>query len=92
MNIVGTLIRTLVRDYGWVHLGIGLIGNALFIIGSVLFLPDWGSVHLPFAGLAEWKTVGVWIFIIGATLMFVGSLGELLVSIYTRRREKRRGG
>lgn len=82
-------IKTLVHEYGWIHLGIGLAGNGLFIIGSILFLPDWDAARLPFfAGLTEWQTVGVWLFIIGATLMFVGSLGELLVSIYSRRKER----
>ena len=75
--------RTLVQDYGWIHLGIGLSGNFLFAVGSVMFLPDLGKVHLSWIHAAvEWKTVGVWLFIIGATLMLVGSIGSLLLSIY----------
>lgn len=77
-------IKTLVQDYTWIHLGIGLTGNALFAIGSVLFLPVFGEAHLPVFGDTEWKTVGVWLFIAGASFMFVGSLGSLLVSIYSK--------
>ncbi|MGK2852835.1 MAG: hypothetical protein ACSLE3_01805 [Microbacteriaceae bacterium] len=25
------------RDFPWVHLGIGLFGNAMFVVGSVMF-------------------------------------------------------
>ena len=65
-------IRTLVRDYGWIHLSIGLTGNALFFVGSVLFLPKFD--HL--------DPIPVWIFIVGSLLMLIGALGQLLVRIY----------
>ncbi len=67
---MGILIRVLVHDYGWIHTGIGLVGNVLFFIGSIYFLPSFES----------WKVWGVWLFIAGAALMSVGSLGRLLVS------------
>lgn len=76
-------LKKLVQEYGWIHLGIGLAGNALFVIGSVLFLPDMGSVTLPWQQEAiEVQTIGVWLFIAGAALMFIGSLGSLMVGIY----------
>lgn len=65
------LLKTIVHDYGWVHLSLGLIGNFSFFIGSVLFLPS----------LERYKTTGVWLFILGSLLMFVGSLGNFFVSI-----------
>ncbi|GKX34294.1 MAG: hypothetical protein MnENMB40S_19120 [Rhizobiaceae bacterium MnEN-MB40S] len=65
-------IQMLVRDYGWIHLSLGLLGNVLFFIGSLMFLPS----------LEEFKSVGIWLFIVGSFLMFVGSLGRMLVDIW----------
>jgi hypothetical protein len=65
-------IRILVQDYGWIHLGLGLAGNVAFLVGSVLFLP----------ALEAYKTLGVWLFIAGAALMAIGSLGQLLVQLW----------
>ena len=64
-------IRLIVEDYGWIHRGIGLFGNLAFLVGSVLFLPSY----------EQWKTTGVWLFIIGAAAMFVGALGQFLVNL-----------
>jgi hypothetical protein len=68
-------IKTLVQEFGWIHTGIGLFGNATFVAGSVFFLPAFDP----------WKTFGVWLFIVGATFMFVGSLGDLMVKVYEAR-------
>lgn len=68
-------LRLIVKDYGWVHTSLGLLGNVLFFVGSVLFLP----VFEP------WKTMGVWLFIIGSFLMLVGALGELSVKLVDAR-------
>lgn len=65
-------IKILVQDYGWIHLGLGLFGNAAFFVGSIMFLP-------PFE---PYRTVGVWLFIVGAFFMMIGSLGRLLVDIW----------
>ena len=59
------MLRTIVREYGWIHRGIGLFGNFAFVVGSVLFLPEF----------EPWKVTGVWLFIVGAAFMFVGALG-----------------
>ncbi|MEX0921574.1 MAG: YrhK family protein [Rhodovibrionaceae bacterium] len=59
-------LRAVVRDYAWIHIGIGLFGNLLFFVGSVFFL--WAS----------WQTAGVWLFILGSFAMLLGSLGEAL--------------
>ena len=66
-GITPRLLRTLYRDYGWVHRGIGLFGNTCFFVGSIFFLyPDW--LHL-----------GTWLFILGAGGMLIGSVGSSLV-------------
>ena len=67
-------IRTLVQDYEWIHTSVGLLGNLLFVIGSVLFLPSFDA----------WQTAGVWLFIAGSFLMFIGALGDLAVKLYNR--------
>lgn len=67
-----TRFKTVVQEYGWAHLLIGLIGNVLFLIGSILFLPVFEPV----------KIIGIWIFILGAFLMAIGALGRLLVDLW----------
>lgn len=65
------LLKTIVHDYGWVHISLGLIGNICFFVGSVLFLPAFSS----------WQTFGVWLFIVGSLLMLVGAMGSFLVKM-----------
>ncbi len=77
-------IRTLVQDFGWIHTGIGLVGNTTFFLGSIFFLPTfkkWEAVGM------EWQTVGVWLFIVGAFFMLVGAVGTLLVGICEARED-----
>ncbi len=64
-------IQLIVRDYRWIHLGLGLVGNFTFVVGSVMFLPQFEA----------WQVTGVWLFIIGSALMFVGALGEFIVDL-----------
>lgn len=67
-------IGTALREFPWVHLGLGLFGNMLFVVGSVMFF--WASV----------KTLAIWFFIFGSLGMLLGSVGELLVRVEKRRR------
>ncbi len=67
-------IGTALRDYPWVHLGLGLFGNTLFVVGSVMFF--WASV----------KTLAIWLFVFGSLGMLLGLIGELLVRVEKRRR------
>lgn len=67
-----SLLKTVVQDYGWIHTMIGAIGNFTFFVGSIFFLPSWNSL----------LTVGVWMFILGSLLMFVGALGDFFVKYY----------
>ena len=65
-------LRLIVRDYGWIHLSLGLFGNVAFFVGSVMFLPS----------LESWRVVAVWLFIVGSFFMLIGSIGQLLVDIW----------
>ena len=67
-------IKTLVQDFGWIHLSLGLCGNILFFAGSILFLPVFDP----------WQTIGTWFFIVGAFLMMIGAIGRLLVDLFER--------
>ena len=58
-------IAAFVRTFPSVHNGIGLLGNGLFVVGSVLFI-------------AEQQDVGLWFFLTGSIGMFIGSLGNLI--------------
>lgn len=60
-------LREFFDHYEWVHITLGLVGNFLFFVGSILFFYD------------SLKTVGVWLFVIGSFLMLVGSCGDALV-------------
>jgi hypothetical protein len=73
-------IKVIVQDYGWVHLSLTLLGNLAFIFGSLFFFPI----------LEEYKIWGVWLFVIGSTLMFFGSLGRLLVDLWDQRTSRSR--
>lgn len=66
------MLRTLLRDYEWIHLGLGLTGNLMFFVGSVLFLP----------AFEPWKTLGVWLFVVGSLLMLVGSAGNFAKQVW----------
>ena len=78
------LIKTVVQDYGWIHTAIGAIGNFIFFIGSIFFLPQFKSMLV----------VGVWLFILGSLLMMLGAIGEFFVKIYEgeERRARRQAG
>lgn len=77
------ILRIIVHDYGWIHLSIGLAGNLTFLLGSVFFLPGYEGISVSVYGnVMSLKTSGVWLFIIGAAMMSVGSIGRLLVSLY----------
>ena len=51
-----TLLHTVVRVYGWIHLSRGLFGNVSFFVGSILFLPV----------LAPYKIIGAFSMMTGA--------------------------
>lgn len=51
----------------WVHAGVGMAGNVLFLVGSVLFL--WESTQL----------LGTWLFILASFGLMLGSIGDKLL-------------
>lgn len=61
------------NEFPWIHLGLGLIGNASFFIGSIFFF--WEAT----------KTEGIWLFVIGSLGMLLGSLGEYFVRVEKKR-------
>lgn len=69
------MIHRFLQDYEWIHISVGVIGNATFFVGSIFFLPAYHSM----------MTVGVWLFITGSLLMLLGALGGGLRRIWTKR-------
>ena len=67
-------VRELICNYRWIHTTLGLTGNSLFLVGSVLFL--WSSL----------QTAGVWLFIVGSAGMLIGSIGGAVVEAEERDR------
>lgn len=67
-------LKTIIKDYGWIHLSLGLFGNGMFFAGSFLFLPTF----------EEFKTIGVWLFIFGSFFMLIGAVGSLLVGVWKK--------
>jgi hypothetical protein len=57
-------IQRFLHDYEWLHISVGVIGNATFFVGSIFFLPVY----------SDWMAVGVWLFITGSFLMLLGAL------------------
>lgn len=80
MNIIFKMERKILRDFfdnfEWIHIALGLLGNLLFFTGSVMFLYE------------SLKTAGIWLFIVGAFLMLVGSIGNGLVKYAYNRQRK----
>lgn len=66
-------LGTTLRDFPWVHLGLGLVGNACFFVGSIFFFYE------------SLKTAGIWLFVIGSLGMLLGSIGEFLVKVEKKR-------
>lgn len=58
-----------VEEFHWIHTSLGLIGNGSFFVGSVFFL--WEST----------KPAGVWLFIVGALGMMMGSIGDAIAKM-----------
>lgn len=73
-----SLFSTVVREYQWIHIGLGLLGNTCFVLGSFFFLS------------AALKTTGTWLFIFGSIGMLVGSVGSAIVRYEERREGARR--
>lgn len=71
-------LRSLLREYEWVHLTLGILGNTCFVIGSFLFLSD------------STRTLGTWLFVAGSSGMWIGTTGSAIVSLERHRARRRR--
>jgi hypothetical protein len=60
------MIRTLVQDYEHVHTAIGITGNLLFVVGSVLF----------YKAFEQFYALAVTLFVVGSAFMLIGSIGS----------------
>src|SRR5664279_1033029 len=72
------VIRNLVQDYEHIHTAIGISGNLLFVVGSVLFYKPFEQYH----------TLAVSLFVVGSVFMLIGSLGSGLRRLWQRREEE----
>jgi len=72
------MLKTIIHDYPQIHLGLGLVGNLLFFVGSILFFPRFEA----------WQTAGVWMFVIGSAGMLIGSIGKAFTDIETARQRR----
>lgn len=68
-------LLALVHRFRAIHIGIGILGNSLFLAGSLLFLS--GS-----------RTTAIWLFIAGSAGMLIGSLGSAAVEYRNHRRDR----
>jgi hypothetical protein len=71
-------VRTLVGEYGHIHTIVGITGNVLFVVGSVLFFKEFDRFY----------TFGVWMFVLGSFCMLIGTLDTALGRLYERGEEK----
>jgi hypothetical protein len=71
-------MRTLVGEYGHIHTIVGITGNVLFVVGSVLFFKEFEHFY----------TFGVWMFVLGSFCMLIGTIGTALGRYYERRDDK----
>ena len=72
------MLQTLVREFPYIHKGIGLVGNTCFFVGSVLF----------FKMFRDYYTFAVWLFVIGSFGMLLGTVGEIVKTIFEARERR----
>lgn len=73
-GVGSALLRDFVDDFPVIHLIIGGVGNATFLVGSAFFL------------VPSLETAALWLFVVGSFGMLVGSLGEAFVRYRRKRR------
>lgn len=69
-------VRSFVREFPVVHLAIGVAGNVIFFVGSVLFIWSWS------------EQIAVWLFIVGSFGMMLGAIGQ---AFYIHERHRLNG-
>ncbi len=71
------IIRRLVTEFEYIHTALGIGGNVLFVVGSILF----------FERFSEYHTLAVWCFVVGSALMLVGAVGSGLKNLWQAEHE-----
>ncbi len=71
------MIRTLVQEYEHVHTAIGITGNLLFLVGSVLF----------YKAFEQFYALAVTMFTVGSAFMLIGSIGSGLRRLLERQQQ-----
>jgi hypothetical protein len=67
-------IRRFAHDVPWVHLGVALVGNLAFVVGSLFFLSP------------ALTRAGTWLFVVASWGLLVGVIGEILVRYEVKKR------
>jgi hypothetical protein len=67
-------IRRYAHDVPWVHLGVALVGNFAFVIGSLFFLSP------------ALTRAGTWLFVVASWGLLIGVIGEILVRYEAKQR------
>ncbi|NIH85165.1 YrhK family protein [Amycolatopsis granulosa] len=68
--------KVFVREFPTIHLTIGVTGNIIFFVGSVLFL--WHAA----------ERIAIWLFIVGSFGMMLGAIGH---AVYIHERHRLNG-
>ena len=67
-------IRRFAHDIPWVHLGVALVGNLAFVVGSLFFLSP------------ALTRAGTWLFVVASWGLLVGVIGEILARYEVKKR------
>jgi YrhK-like protein len=67
-------IRRYAHDIPWVHMGVALVGNFAFVVGSLFFLSP------------TLTRAGTWLFVVASWGLLVGVIGEILARYEARQR------
>jgi hypothetical protein len=69
-------IRRYAHDIPWVHLGVALVGNLAFVIGSLFFLSP------------ALTRAGTWLFVVASWGLLIGVIGEILARYEAKQRAR----
>lgn len=72
------MFTSFVRNYPYIHLGLGLVGNMLFFVGSILFLDRFSA----------WHHAAILMFIVGSSGMLLGAIGKAVTELEAARRDR----
>jgi hypothetical protein len=69
-------IRRYAHDIPWIHLGIALVGNFAFVLGSLFFLSP------------ALTRAGTWLFVVASWGLLIGVIGEIFSRYEARVRAR----